>query len=323
MSIEQQASLIIIAGPTGVGKSDVGLALASHINGEIVNADSGQLYCPLSIGTAKPDLTATQIPHHLFDHLENPVDYTVTQYRHDLLKTVALVQSHNHYPVIVGGSSFYLSSVFFPPQAQTTTTTEYSIPLDKTSQELWELLYSIDRLRADNIHPHDTYRVKRALEIWYKTGQKPSEYQPVYNPPGPYFFITCVRDRDELYHRINQRTEYMIEHGWIEEVEQLMGTEWEPFLLRKKIIGYDDIILYLQKKRSMCKSELIERIAQKTRNYAKRQLIFLKMLQKRLKQHNVQTKAPQGHIIEVNLTNLDVDLYIKQLSDEITTMVEI
>lgn len=116
MTKQHSSYLIIIAGPTGVGKSDVGLALASNINGEIINADVGQLYTPLSIGTAKPEWKESEVPHHLFDVLDKPVDFTVTQYRELLLKTVHDVCNRNRVPIIVGGSSFYLSSLFFPPK---------------------------------------------------------------------------------------------------------------------------------------------------------------------------------------------------------------
>lgn len=304
--------MIIIAGPTAVGKSDVGQALASNINGEIINADVGQLYTPLSIGTAKPDWKNSSIPHHLFDVLDKPVDFTVTQYRELLLKTVHDVCNRNRVPIIVGGSHFYLLSLFFPPQV-VVTHAKPTQPLPDGPDELWKLLYSIDPERAKEIHPHDVYRINRALAIWYETGKKPSEYAPVYNPPMSYTFITCTRERSELYKRINTRTQEMIENGWIEEVARLIGTAWQPFLLRKKIIGYDDILLYLQKDLDITKQELIECIAQKTRNYAKRQLIFLKMLQKRLKQQSIEQPQPEGRVIEVNLTDLDVDLYIKRL----------
>ena len=290
--------------------------MAQKIDGEIINADMGQLYQPLSIGTAKPDFSTTDIPHHLFDIINTPTNYTVTQYREDLLKKIENISSRNKKAIVVGGSSFYLSSLFFPPKLD-----NLIAPSVHTSncdpKNLWNTLHSVDPVRAKNIHPNDAYRLNRALDIWYTTGQKPSEYKPEFESPlDSFLFLICIRDRAELYERINQRTRFMIEHGWIEEVEKLMQTPWQEFLLHKKIIGYDDIILYLQNDLAITKEELIERIAKKTRNYAKRQLIFLNMLQKKLKQH-CAASLETYKVAEINLTNLDVDLYIKQLSEQV------
>src|SRR5690606_25684719 len=128
-------------------------------------------------------------------------------------------------------------------------------------------------VRAKKINHNDRYRIVRALGIYKSTGKKPSEFEPIYEPIGSLYGIFCVRDRKDLYDRINKRTGSMLEAGWMQEVESLLGTEWENFLIDKKIIGYDDIITYFKGlKNQKTYEELVSVIQQKTRNYAKRQI---------------------------------------------------
>lgn len=300
--------VIIITGPTGVGKSDFAEKLATDLSAEIINADMGQLYMPLTIGTAKPDWRHSPIKHHLFDILDKPLSYSVAQYRQALLDIVQQVWQRNHIPIIVGGSSYYINALFFPPLAAV----EQGKGANSSFVVSWESLNAIDPVRAQQIHPHDTYRIERALAIWHTTQQKPSVYQPYYQPFAPYFMFFVTRDRSQLYERINQRTHEMIKHGWIEEVQSLMGTEWQDFLQRKKIIGYDDIINYCLHQDTNL-DDLIKIIAQKTRNYAKRQVTFWRMFEKKLSQAAQKDTETFSEIATLDLTLLDLDLYLKQL----------
>lgn len=304
--------MIIIAGPTGVGKSAFAEKLATYMPAEIVNADMGQLYKPLSIGTAKPDLQHTTIPHHLFDLIDKPISYTVAEYRAMLLETLHIIWHKKKIPLIVGGSSFYLQSIFFPPLVNADVT-----PTAYDTQTLWQLLHSIDPERASTIHPHDTYRIKRALDIWYTTGQKPSTYKPIYQPPAPYWFFFLSRERQDLYQHINNRVQHMMQAGWLQETQALLDTAWEPFLCQKKIIGYNDIIAYLRQSPAISYDELLATIAQKTRNYAKRQHTFWRMLEKKLLHAIKQQHDDISKIFNLNLTLLDLDLYIKQLTGQL------
>ncbi len=281
--------LIIIYGPTGVGKTDLALSLDKLEPIEIVNGDSGQLYEPLSIGTAKPDWKNEIIPHHLFDYCKTPIDITVVEYRKLILETIEDIWLRGATPVIVGGSGFYINSLFFPPKhndsaldAKIKKTEEDT----KSTQELWNLVYQHDPKRAQSLAIQDRYRIIRALDI-IASGHKPSTLVPEYVPfPAEVLLIFLNRDRHELYERINQRTEIMMQQGWIDEVKKIIGTEWQEFLLRKKIIGYDDIIKYIVSDDSnFTYAKLIESIQQKTRNYAKRQCTFWRMLQKKLHSH--------------------------------------
>jgi len=298
--------MLIISGPTGVGKSSFAEKLAESLPAEIINADMGQMYIPFSIGTAKPDWKEHAVPHHLFDIIAEPVNFTVVEYRKKLLEKVNEVCERKKLPIIVGGSSFYLMSVFFPPQENIVSN---HILNGKTKKELFERLKKIDPQRALDIGPHDEYRLKRALSIWLSTGKKPSEYMPTFDPPNLYEFLFLTRERNDLYQRINMRVEQMIHEGWIEEVEQLASQKaWQNFIRQKKLIGYDTILDFIQTpQENRNQTELLDEIAQKTRKYAKRQITFWRMMKKKLP----YTKS-------LNLTFLNSELYIRKLSTELT-----
>jgi tRNA dimethylallyltransferase len=308
-----QHYFLILFGPTGVGKTEVALELAQHLPSEIINSDVGQFYTPLSIGTAKPNWRSISIPHHLFDILDKPVDFTVVAYRERFLQTVSQIWQHCHLPLVVGGSSFYIHALFFPPYAGSEiVSSEYA---EYDTEKAWQLLYKIDPDRAKQIHPHDRYRIERALAIWHTTGKRPSAFVPRYNPPAPYMLICLTRDRTDLYGRINARTNEMIEAGWIDEVKTLQGTDWEYFVRAKKFIGYSEILDYLEGKRDLEKTVAL--IQQETRNYAKRQLTFWRRLEKQLK---AEQQTPNTFIETVNLTVTDLAIYIKQLSKRIESL---
>ncbi|MBA2306862.1 tRNA (adenosine(37)-N6)-dimethylallyltransferase MiaA [Candidatus Dependentiae bacterium] len=284
---------IIVSGPTAVGKTDFVDSLGSLIEKpyEIINADVGQLYTPLSIGTAKPSYKTSSLKHYLFDVLDKPHSYTVSQWREAVVAIMHDSWSRDHIPVIVGGSSFYISSLFFPPRGMP----QEALPVSwatKSSQELWDELYALDQTRAHALHPNDRYRIERALAIWHFQGKVPSSCQPHFEAPGTCSFYYLMRPKDELHRRIEHRVSAMMEHGWIDEVRSL-DDEWIKFLLEKKLIGYPDIISYLQQKGACSYQELITTISRKTCSYAKRQVVFWRMLKKRLEHHD-----PDGNVIK-------------------------
>lgn len=315
---------IIIYGPTAVGKSSFAETLAEKIPSEIVNLDIGQFYTPLTIGTAKPDWRSSKIIHHLFDCIDEPMHFTVVQYRKKILMLLQDIWQRNKIPILVGGSGFYLKSLFFPPQkspAIKKSNAYMFIPDNK----LWDHLHMVDSARAESIEKNDIYRVKRALDIWYTTGKKPSEFVPEYEPLSPFLLLFLTRDREELYGRINQRVIQMFDQGWVNEVEELLDTDWEPFLKNKKIIGYREIIEYLRfKKTEQDLRYTISTIQKKTRNYAKRQETFWRMLQKllesALKKFPDKKSIIPSKIDVINLTFNEPQLYIKQLLKELTPL---
>lgn len=268
---------IIVMGPTGVGKSDLAVLAANRMHGEIINGDVGQFYTPLSIGTAKPNWKQEQVPHHLFDVLSSPVDCTVVDYRRMVSDSLQSLWGNNKVPFIVGGSGFYIQSLFFPPLEQPSQTLNNPIFLEKT----WDQLYVYDPERALSIDKNDTYRIERACDFILKTGQKASDYVPVYNPlDGNALIVFLTRDRSELYDRINKRVLLMMEQGWKKEVEDLMQTPWQEFLLKKKLIGYNDLIHNIN--RDLDFESMVFQIQKKTRHYAKRQETFWRAFEKKV-----------------------------------------
>jgi tRNA dimethylallyltransferase len=311
--------IYLILGPTGVGKSDFALSFADTVDGEIINCDVGQFYVPLTIGTAKPAWKQETIPHHLFDILTEPCDYTVAAYRQAVVQKIAEIRGRGKTPLIVGGSLFYAQALFFPPRntlpcEQATSDNFYTNPAFalRSTQELWEQLAALDPERARVLHPHDRYRIERALNLWESTGVLPSSCKPVYAPVcDQWTVLYLTRERAELYERINVRTRIMLEQqGWKEEVAEL-DQSWHPFVRKKGLIGYGEILDALAQGTS--DEELIATIQQETRHYAKRQETFWRSMARKLK--NLTTAS--NNIIDVNLTFLDVDLYIKQLQAQL------
>lgn len=276
-------SVIIISGPTGTGKSDFVLKLGSFLGNsiEIINADIGSLYTPLTIGTAKPDWQSSPIQHHFFDTFDKPEHWTAPQFRESLQQLIPEIIQRGNAPVIVGGSAFYIQSFFYQHHALENPDQELVARLEaQSSDQLWQSLHAIDPERAEAIDMNDQYRLVRALAIWYTQHQKPSEFQPDYNPIAPFEFVVLTRDRDQLYGMINQRVTSMMQLGWLDEVRSLLDNQdWVDFLCKKKMIGYDVLIGYLSGHyQEQDYNEVVDLIAQRTRNYAKRQLTFLKRL---------------------------------------------
>jgi len=295
---------IIISGPTGVGKTACVDYLAHHMRIEIVNADVGQMYVPLTIGTAKPDWRSSSVPHHLFDIYDTPQDCSVRAYRDMVVDRMQDICQRGATPVIVGGSLFYIKSLFFPPaHIAEANTSDHQFHAD--TQTLWNQLYAIDPDRAHAIHPHDRYRIKRALAIWYATGDKPSQYVPNFAAPSSATIAFLERDREELYTRINARVHAMLEHGWIEEVQSL-DDQWIEFVQRKRIIGYYDIYLYLQD--DITYDAMIDRIQKHTRNYAKRQIAFWRSLRQHVSSAYASTQDYTGHIMALSLSEDTYDV---------------
>lgn len=300
---------IIITGPTGVGKTAVAEQIAQKIGGEIINCDVGQWYVPLTIGTAKPAWRSMAVAHHMFDMLASPTDFSVTAFRTKLDTICQEIWQRNKIPMVVGGSLYYIAALFFPPVEHGTRITKYTY---EPTKDWWQELRSIDPQRAAEIDQHDTYRIERALDIWRSTGIKPSQYKPTYNPLMRSVMVWLTRERRELYDRIDERVIQMIDAGWIDEVRSLIGTAWEPFLLRKKIIGYPEVIAYCHGE--ITREQLVTIIQQKTRHYAKRQMTFWRMLSAKINAQQMQKSSEKPvELMEVNLTHTPIDSYIKQL----------
>lgn len=272
---------LIIVGPTASGKSWLAEQLAPQIHGQIINADVGQFYVPLTIGTAKPAWRSLPVSSHLFDILHEPTDLTVVEYREAVGNIITDLEGSKQVPIIVGGSLFYSKSLLFPPHSPPDSTTSahaHDINFEQDTQSLWDFLKTIDPVRAQELHPHDRYRIVRALGIWQQTGMLPSHLKPLFDPLCSTVLVALMPSYRELGEKINQRTHDMIMHGWIDEAESLMGTEWQDFAVKKGLIGYTELFSWIaQGKQQKTLPAVVDVIALRTRQYAKRQLTFLKM----------------------------------------------
>ncbi len=308
MNVEREVSrqVIIVAGPTGVGKTDFALKLGSWLPAEIVNADVCQMYQPLTIGTAKPDWQKEPLPHHLFDNLAAPSDFSAAKFRAQLNELVEQVWSRGRTPIIVGGSTLYIKALFFPPQGQKKSIAQFAGV--STSIDLWSKLQQIDPVRADQIHPNDRYRLQRAIQIWQTTQQLPSLQKPQFNPLCQNSILFILNSsKAELYPRLDRRVEAMLQMGWVQEVAEL-GLDWQNFVRHKGVIGYDVILDYLADQISY--ADCVAIIQKQVRNYAKKQQTFWRSLQRELAEVN-DSAVPE--VVELDLTLLGDDLYLKQL----------
>lgn len=332
---------IIISGPTASGKTSFSIKLAEQLlkttgrKSHIVNADIGQFYTPLSIGTAKPDWKNEPIPHHLFDVIDTPTDLNVVTYRNMVIEKINEIWNAGDLPIIVGGSLFYIRSLFFPPRdlGDDRRVEELINARDAyyegETQELWNLLQQIDPERAKAIHPNDRYRIERALAIWGKTGRKPSSLEPIFEPPFHSRIIFIDRPREVLFERINTRTREMIlDEGWSDEAKALRGSAWETFLKQKKLIGYPEIFEWLgegrrphQGRRPHEVEPLIKIIQQKTRQYAKRQITFWKKFHNLLIYYSTKNEQRNEVICEPevihNVDKKEIQAIIGHISEDL------
>ena len=266
---------IVIAGPTGVGKTKISIDLASELNAEIISSDSAQVYRGLNIGTAKITEEEMQgIKHHLIDIVEPVSKYSVGNFEKDVNKI--LNQNSEKKFLLVGGTGLYLNSVTnglsILPEADKKTR-EYLTTLD--NQTLLELALKYDEEATKEIHPNNRVRLERVVEVFLLTGQKFSELSKknIKNNNFKFLKIALERDRENLYDRINKRVDIMFAQGLVDEVKNLYEIYGEK-LYKLNIIGYNEIIDYINGIISL--DEANYRIKLNSRHYAKRQFTWFK-----------------------------------------------
>ncbi|WP_335998289.1 tRNA (adenosine(37)-N6)-dimethylallyltransferase MiaA [Fusobacterium polymorphum] len=268
-------SAIVIAGPTGVGKTKISIDLASELNAEIISSDSAQVYRGLNIGTAKITEEEMQgIKHHLIDIVESVSKYSVGNFEKDVNKILNQNPEKNF--LLVGGTGLYLNSVTnglsILPEADKKTR-EYLTTLD--NQTLLELALKYDEEATKEIHPNNRVRLERVVEVFLLTGQKFSELSKknIKNNNFKFLKIALERDRENLYDRINKRVDIMFAQGLVDEVKNLYEIYGEK-LYKLNIIGYNEIIDYINGIISL--DEANYRIKLNSRHYAKRQFTWFK-----------------------------------------------
>lgn len=274
--------LIILTGPTSVGKTEISISLAKAVNGEIISADSMQVYRKMDIGTAK--ITQDEmagVRHHLIDVLDPSEDFNVFLFKELANKAMTEIYERGHIPILTGGTGFYIQSVlydidFTAKEGDNTYRKELELLAEEKGPEyLHDMLKEVDAVSAEEIHFNNVKRVIRALEYHHQTGQKISEHNKEQRAKeSPYNFAYFVLNdiREKIYDRINQRVDIMLEKGLVDEVTSLVNEGYTRELVSMQGLGYKEIIDYLNKEISL--DEAIYRIKRDTRHFAKRQLTW-------------------------------------------------
>lgn len=281
---ENRPALVILTGPTAVGKSDLSIALARQIDGEIISADSMQVYRHMNIGSAKimPEQMGG-IPHHLIDVLEPTEEFNVVSFQRLAREAVQNIYDRRHIPVVVGGTGFYIQALLYDIDfTENDEDTALRTRLEKTAREqgcevLYEYLRSIDPESCETIHAHNVKRVIRAIEFYEKTGLKISEHnreQRERTSPYNFAYFVLNDDRERLYGRIDARVDQMMKEGLVEEVASLAETGCTRDMVSMQGLGYKEILDYLDQKISL--EEAVYTLKRDTRHFAKRQLTWFR-----------------------------------------------
>lgn len=280
----ERPRVVAIGGPTATGKTALSVAMARRFNGEIINADSMQIYRELSVGTAKVMPEEQQgVPHHLLDFLPPECTYSVADFTTSASNVISEITARGHLPFVAGGTGLYITSLlngvsFAPekndPQVRRKLQQEAA---EQGPEALYQRLKTLDPVYAAKVHPHNLPRVIRALELYETTGRKMSEQQQNSRPSTPPYRSLCLclgyRDRSVLYRRIDQRVDQMLEKGILAEAE-LVWKNRERYRTAAQAIGYKEFFPYLEGKQTL--PECINSLKQATRNYAKRQLTWFR-----------------------------------------------
>ncbi len=274
--------LVILTGPTAVGKTELSVRLAKRINGEIISADSMQVYRRMDIGTAKIKPEETDgVAHHLIDILEPQEDFNVCLFKELAKKAVNEIYSRGRVPIIAGGTGFYIQAVLYDIDfTETDTDGEYRMKLLQTAKEkgtdfLHAMLREIDPEAADAIHPNNVKRVMRAIEYHHQTGGRMSEHNAKQSgKESPYNFAYFVLndDRAAVYERIDRRVDMMLENGLLDEVRSLLAEGCDKSLTSMKGLGYKELIDYINGETTF--EEAVRILKRDTRHFAKRQLTW-------------------------------------------------
>lgn len=277
-------NLFILIGPTAIGKTDLSIDLAKKFNGEIISADSMQIYKYMNIGTAKVTRDEMEgVPHHLIDFIYPDEEYTVSNYQRDASKLITEINARNKLPMVVGGTGLYINSLVYNLNfARVAPDENYRLELEELADKdgdnnIHDMLRKIDPKSSNSISVNDRKRVIRALEIYKVTGKTMSEHNENFRKEVDKYNLSMIclnMDRKKLYDRINRRVDIMIESGLLDEVKDILGKGYDKDLVSLKGIGYKEIIMYLENELSL--EEAIEKIKQASRNYAKRQLTWFR-----------------------------------------------
>ena len=276
--------LIVLTGPTAVGKTSLSIALAKAVGGEIISADSMQVYKYMNIGTAKiTEEEKCGIPHFLIDELEPDEEFNVTIFKNKVMGYIEDIKSRGKVPIIVGGTGFYIQSVIYDINFNeygddSNVRKKYEAMAETLGKsELHKKLALVDREYADSVSYNNVKKVVRALTFFEMTGEKLSEHnkrERERSSPFDFAYFVLTMDRKKLYERIDKRVDLMFDMGLVEEVKALMAKGYDKSLVSMQGIGYKEVIDYLNGETSL--EECIDIIKRDTRHFAKRQLTWFK-----------------------------------------------
>ncbi len=309
--------LLFVVGPTAVGKTDTAIHLAKTLNGEIISADSMQIYRYMNIGTAKPTLEEQEgIPHYLLDCVNPNESFSVAEFQKQAKEIIDDITSRGKLPIIAGGTGLYVNSLLYEMDF-TSTISNWDLrnQLEEEAkvqgnEYLHNKLREIDPQAAERIHPNNVVRVIRAIEVNHEGGENMGDFRRDVKINSDYdcVLLGLTRDREELYNRVNLRVDIMIQQGLIEEVKKLMEMGYSEDLVAFKGLGYKEIISYLKGESTL--DEAIEILKRDTRRYAKRQLTWFKRYDM-IKWYNL-TDNPKKEIFFSQIVK-DVEGYLKLL----------
>lgn len=276
-------TVIVIGGPTASGKSKLAIELAKKINGEIISADSMQIYKEMNIGTAKVTKNEMQgICHYMIDIVEPNERYSVSAYKKEAEKCIEKILTKNKTPIIVGGTGLYIESLIYGIEFQDEEIDEkYRNELNEIAEKeglekLYEEAKKIDPKAMEKISSNDRKRIIRVLEIYHKTGKTKTEQEIESRKKEvkyDYKLFAITIEREKLYSRIEERVDKMLEDGLIAEVERIKE-KYHNFPTAMQGLGYKEVVQYLEQ--ILTKEEMVDTLKKETRHYAKRQLTWFR-----------------------------------------------
>lgn len=281
--MEKKPPLLILTGPTAVGKTALSIALAREVQGEIISADSMQVYRYMDIGSAKiRKEEMCGVPHYLIDCLNPEEEFNIYVFQQMAKKAMAQIYANGHVPIVVGGTGFYIQSliydILFEEEEDDGIRQKYEQLLtEKGEKYLHDLLEKVDTVSAEKIHFHNNKRVIRALEFYEKNHYPISEHNEMQqHRESPYEFRYFVLndDREKLYQKIELRVDEMVQNGLIDEVKHLKEMGYHRGMVSMQGLGYKEILDYLDDEITL--EEAIYRIKRDTRHFAKRQLTWFR-----------------------------------------------
>ena len=274
----EKPKIVVICGPTASGKTALGIQVAQQANGEIISSDSMQIYKDMDIGTAKPTPEErAQAVHHLVDFVSPDQRYSVADFKKDATEKIEDILSRGKLPIIVGGTGLYVNSLIHNIEyKEEITDIEYRNELEKVDLEtLYKQAQEIDPEATAKVSQNDRKRITRILEIYHTTGKTKTQMEAESRKEVKYDYkiFVLTPERDKLYERINLRVDLMMQAGLVDEVKQLLQ-KYNEFPTAMQGLGYKEVKEYLDG--DITEEEMVEKIKQESRHYAKRQLTWFR-----------------------------------------------